>query len=206
VNDQGAAEPGVGLNPTAASLLGFLHAGELSGYELVGVAEDRIGDFWHVTRSQVYRELAVLARRGLIEAGTVGARAKRPYRLTQAGREAFAQWVARPPEMEQIRYPLLLTLAFGSWLGPEPLLEFMASHRAVHEERLAGYREKAADEHLDPYERATFAFGIRYEEAVLAWADELPVILAGAARRPAGRGQEQMGTRTLMRRPGPSMR
>ena len=33
------------LNSTAASLLGFLHDGPASGYELVGIAEDLISDF-----------------------------------------------------------------------------------------------------------------------------------------------------------------
>jgi len=167
------------LNPTAASLLGFLHAGDYSGYDLVGVAQLFIGDFWTLTRSQVYRELKALAERGLVEAGEAGPRARRPYRLTQAGRSAFAEWVAQPPGTEQIRYPLLLTISFGSWLGPERLLELVAEHRGLHEERLRSYLALDADatvEH-EPYQRATLAFGIHYERAVLAWMDELPGIL-----------------------------
>jgi DNA-binding PadR family transcriptional regulator len=172
------------LNPTAASLLGFLHAGDLSGYDLVGVAQLFIGDFWTLTRSQVYRELAALAKRGLVEAGETGPRSRQPYRITDAGRSAFAEWVAQPPGTEQIRYPLLLTLSFGSWLGPERLLQFVAEHREVHEARLSSYLDLDADATVDqePYQRATLAFGIHYERAVLAWMDELPGILT---RRPS---------------------
>ena len=165
------------VNPTAAALLGFLAEGELSGYELAKAAGEIIGDFWHVTRSQVYRELAVLSERGLIAPAGTGPRAKQPYRITEAGREAFAEWVARQPPIEQIRYPLLLTMAFGTWIGADRVLEFAQAHRAAHEERLARYRSLRDDPGLDGYTRATVAFGVRYEETVLAWMAELPAIL-----------------------------
>src|SRR5204863_4569098 len=70
------------LNPTAASLLGFLHLGDLTGYQVMQLAEMIIGDFWSLTRSQVYRELAGLAESGLIEAGEIGTRSQRPYHVT----------------------------------------------------------------------------------------------------------------------------
>ena len=167
-----------GLNPTAAALLGFLHAGELSGYELSKAAEDIIGDFWHVTRSQVYRELATLRARGLVEPTGTGPRAKRPHQITEDGRAAFTNWVAQPPQLEQIRYPLLLTMAFGAWLGADRVLEFAEAHRPAHETRLERYRSLQSDAHLDNYLQAAVAFGVRYEEAVLAWTDELPAILS----------------------------
>lgn len=168
----------IDLNPTAASLLGFLHEGEFSGYELVKVARRLIGDFWSLTQSQVYRELAVLARRGLVEVGEVGVRSRRPYRLTDAGRAAFAEWICQPPGPEQIRYPLLLTLAFGSRLPADQLLQFVADHRRLHEQRVREYRTLEATLPLDAYQRATLAFGLRYEQAVLEWMDELPGLLA----------------------------
>lgn len=166
------------LNPTAASLLGFLHAGEASGYELLGFAEAFIGDFWSLTRSQVYRELGALDERGLVVAGATGTRSRRPYTLTDAGREAFAEWMAQPPETEQIRYPLLLTLAFGAHLDTGRLLEYVERHRAAHEQRLAGYLDTEKQGGLNPYQRATMRFGIHYERAVLDWMSELPDILA----------------------------
>ncbi len=58
-----AARP---LNPTAASLLGLLHERPMTGWDLVTVPEQRIGNFWTLTRSQVYRELAAMATAGLV--------------------------------------------------------------------------------------------------------------------------------------------
>lgn len=170
------------LNPTAASLLGFLHAGEASGYELVDIAHALIGEFWSMTRSQIYRELGTLAEGQLVEAGATGARSRRPYRLTEAGRTAFAAWLAEPPDTEQIRYPLLLTMAFGAHLDTRRLLEHIATHRLDHERRLAEYLGTAAADGLDPYQHATLNFGIHYERAVLAWMDELPGLLDTTAR------------------------
>ena len=62
------------MNSTAASLLGLLDAsgGELTGGDLGRVAEVRIGQFWSLTRSQVYREIAALERDGLVVRGEDG--------------------------------------------------------------------------------------------------------------------------------------
>ena len=45
------------LNPTAASLLGYLDVGPMTGWDLNEFVRASIGNFWNVTRSQVYREL-----------------------------------------------------------------------------------------------------------------------------------------------------
>ncbi|PWU60883.1 PadR family transcriptional regulator [Micromonospora globispora] len=175
------------LNATAASLLGFLHEGPMTGWDLVTVAEQRIGGFWSLTQSQVYRELTAMAAAGLVEAGARGRRDRQPYEITDAGRAAFAEWVSRPPGAETIRFPLLLTMLFGRHLPPDRLAAFLAAHRATHAERLAGYEQAAAAlpedaDAIDPYSVATLRFGLAYERAVLDWFDALPAEL----RDPAG--------------------
>jgi DNA-binding PadR family transcriptional regulator len=170
------------LNATAASLLGFLHEGPMSGWDLAATAETVIGDFWSVTRSQVYRELGWMAEAGLIEAGEPGVRDRRPYSLTDRGREAFRDWVAREPGPETIRFPLLLTMSFGRHLDPGRLAAFVGTHRAVHAERLARYEDTAAAMDAgtpDVYSRSTLQFGIEYERAVLSWFDALPEAIRG---------------------------
>ncbi len=173
--EQGAGGPAV--NPTAASLLGFLHEGPRSGYDLHRTAVDRIGPFWSVTRSQVYRELAAMASAGLVEAVEAGARDRRPYAVTDAGREAFARWVSRTAPPEQIRHPLLLQLAFARHLPAERLAEVVAEHRAAHTAQLARYRaerEQALAAGARPVDLVTLEFGLRYEAAVVDWFATLP--------------------------------
>lgn len=188
------------LNSTAASLLGFLHYGPQTGWDLLKIAETLIGDFWSLTRSQVYRELSAMAQQGLIEAGPTGPRDRRPYSLTDEGRAAFAAWLRREPGRETIRFPLLLTLTFGRHLPPEQLAAVLARHRAEHAERLAGYEQRrreltAGEVSPDAYALATLDFGLHYERAVLDWFDALPTNLCGdpqrggsAARVPDARG------------------
>lgn len=166
------------MNATAASLLGLIEqSGELTGADLVRVAQQRIGEFWSLTRSQVYRELAVLAADGLVVSGPTGARESRPYRLTERGRAAFQAWLGQELPAETIRIPLLLAVAFGASLPPGRLAKLLDEAEAHHQARLADYR--ATDEQLrasgvDPHTRATLSFGVHYEEAVLRWFADLP--------------------------------
>ncbi|WP_421843149.1 PadR family transcriptional regulator [Mycobacterium sp.] len=175
------------LNATSASLLGFLHDGPLTGWDLVVAAQLVIGDFWSLTQSQVYRELSAMAEAGLVEAGEPGRRDRKPYTITPAGRIAFAAWLDREPGPETIRFPLLLTVAFGRHLPKEKLTAFLTTHRKVHAQRLAGYEqqianaEQATADDLDPYLLATLNFGLTYERAVLDWFDRLPPTITTSA-------------------------
>src|SRR6185295_15130019 len=56
-----------GLNPTAAALLGLLHDGPMTGGQLMAAAQRRLGPYWSMTRSQVYRELPALADAGFVK-------------------------------------------------------------------------------------------------------------------------------------------
>ncbi|MEZ0493517.1 PadR family transcriptional regulator [Kineococcus sp. TBRC 1896] len=165
-----------GVNATVGSLLGFLHEGPQSGWDLMETARARIGDFWSLTRSQVYRELTGMAEGGLIATDSTGVRDRRVYRLTDQGRATFRAWVSQPPGEENIRYPLLLTLAFARHLPPDRLAEFLATHRAVHQGRWEAYRaqdEQARTAGAGPLDLVTLDFGLRYERAVLDWFDGL---------------------------------
>lgn len=167
------------LNSTAASLLGFLHEGPMSGWDLITTAQDRIGDFWTITQSQVYRELATMDKNGLVSKGEAGARDRTPYHITDSGRSTFAEWIARHPGAETIRFPLLLTLNFGDHLAPEHLEQFVGDGREVHQRRLGRYLAEDMST-LPAHRRATLEFGITYERAVLSWFDRLPELLQQA--------------------------
>lgn len=187
------------INATAMSLLGFLHEGPLTGWSLVATAQEEIGDFWSVTQSQVYRELATMARLGLVEAGERGPRDRRPYAITDAGREAFREWLSAEPGAETIRFPLLLTVLFGRYLPAGRLGAFIDAHSSIHGARREGYLEhlreleKAPRGKVDPYALATLRFGVAYETMVLDWMAALPKELTtGSGRRrakPAGAAQ-----------------
>jgi DNA-binding PadR family transcriptional regulator len=165
------------LNATAGALLGLLRDGPRSGYDLVAAAEQVIGGFWTITRSQVYRELAALADRGLLERGQVGPRDRQPFQLTAAGQAAFRRWVNTSPEPENLRIPLLLRLTFADAIETHQLQDMLADHRAAHAQRLKEYQSldrQLASQGVPEEQRVTLAFGISYETAVLSWFDTLP--------------------------------
>ncbi|QBD75443.1 PadR family transcriptional regulator [Ktedonosporobacter rubrisoli] len=177
------------LNATAASLLGFLHEGPMSGWDLVTKAQTVIGDFWSLTPSQIYRELSSLATAGLVQAGEREQRDRRPFSITAEGRAAFAAWIIQEPSEETIRFPLLLSVSFGKYLPKEKLISFVRSQRSGHQQRLDGYRQQhsklIAQHPTDPYALAILDFGLRYEEAVLSWIDSLTESFSTAEIRAA---------------------
>jgi DNA-binding PadR family transcriptional regulator len=159
------------LNATAATLLGFLHEGPMTGFTLAKKAQEVTGEFWNVTRSQVYRELKVLAERGLVSMQATGPRDRQPYALTRAGRASFAAWIAEPPGPLVMRFPIALTVFFGRHLPPAKLREFVAAHRAHHAERLAECRALVPVVGADPHTVDVLRLGVGFHEAVIAWLD-----------------------------------
>ena len=186
------------LNGTQASLLGFLHDGERSGWELLQEIAGGLGRFWNVTTSHAYRELKALEEKGLIVAGEPGPRERRAFAITAKGRRAFAKWIEEEPGQEQIRFPLLVSLWFGEHLDPERLAHFVDGERKLRSERLASYRAAKARLPSDgehPHRRAVVQFGIRYEEAILKWLGEIEKERAPRRRSKARGNSDAMNVR-----------
>ena len=163
------------LNATAASLLGFLHRGSMSGWDLAQTVAATIGNFWNVTRSQIYRELRVLAERGYVEVGDTGPRDRVPYTITEAGREAFEAWIASDPGPDLIRSPFMLKFFFAALLDEETLRRFVDIHRAAHEQYLAYFRDLLPKiVRSDPAPAHVLRFAMVFEESLLAWLDSIP--------------------------------
>ncbi len=174
------------LNATQGSLLGFLHDEPKTGWDLVREIEAGLGRFWNVTSSHVYRELRRLEESGLVTAGPPGARERRPFAITAAGRRAFERWIDEPPDAEQIRFPLLVKLWFARHLDPDRLEGFFEGAAKDHESRLAFYRDVERTLDGEDDRTAVVRFGIAYEEAVLQWLDATaarPVVPRGGRRR-----------------------
>jgi DNA-binding PadR family transcriptional regulator len=176
------------LNATAAALLGFLHDGPRSGYDLYLVAQKEIGNFWSINQSQIYRELTALTKAGLVEPGEKEARQRQEYTLTAEGLAAFAEWTERMPDIESIRSQLLLAMYFGGRITPAHLGRILREHRRIHADRLAEYEEQRAAHDAavaegeipeDPYRMAALDYGIEYERAALRWFRRLPPNMRG---------------------------
>jgi DNA-binding PadR family transcriptional regulator len=180
------------VNSTAASLLGFLHDGPLTGWDLAARAQQVIGPFWSLTRSQVYRELGAMTQLGLVEPGPVGRRDARPYAITGAGRRAFARWVAQGPGEATMRLPLLLFVVLGGHIGPQRLGAVLREQREHQAQLLAGYLKVRKDVEsgqadADPYLAAILDYGIAAARTTIRWIDRLaPEVAARTDEREDG--------------------
>jgi DNA-binding PadR family transcriptional regulator len=165
-----------GINATAAALLGLLHEGPMTGGQLMATADRRLGAYWSMTRSQVYRELPALAELGYVKLGKPGPRASQPYALTPAGRRAFARWLAEDPGHDALRNPIALRVAFGGHQSKDQLKDLYAQAGEFHTEALAQVREQAkeAKKEGDSYLGSSLEFAVQYHKAALAWLKSVP--------------------------------
>jgi DNA-binding PadR family transcriptional regulator len=146
----------------------------MTGWDLLQQVEGGLSRFWNITSSHVYRELRVLEERHLVKAGARGVRDRVPFSITAAGRRAFKEWINRPPGVEQMRFPLLMTLWFGRHLDPSTIRQFADAAYEEHGRRLALYESVDRSARLDdPHRREVVRFGIAYERAILDWLDQI---------------------------------
>jgi DNA-binding PadR family transcriptional regulator len=159
------------INATAGSILGFLEKEAMTGWDLAAKVEEIIGDFWNVTRSQIYRELKVLAEQGLVSSMKTGPRDRQPYRITEAGRRAFRRWIAEPPGPPNMRLPLVLQVFFAEGVPAEALGKSLDDLRAYHEKRLATYRgfEKLVEPGSGSHD--ALRLGLMFQQTMIEWID-----------------------------------
>jgi DNA-binding PadR family transcriptional regulator len=165
-----------GVNSTAAALLGLLHEGPMTGGQLMAAAQRRLGAYWSMTRSQVYRELPALAEAGYVKMGKPGARSSQPYSITPAGKRAFMRWLAEPPGREALRNPVSLRVAFGSHQSAAQLSEIYRQATEHHTEAMNEARDQAKDarKNGDEFGAASLEFAAGYHRAALAWLKTVP--------------------------------
>ncbi|GAB3863000.1 PadR family transcriptional regulator [Dactylosporangium cerinum] len=165
-----------GVNATAAALLGLLHEGPMTGGQLMAAAQRRLGAYWSMTRSQVYRELPALAAAGYVKLGKPGARSSQPYAITPAGKRAFTRWLSEPAGREALRNPVALRVAFGGQQSGAQLQQVYAQASEYHNAALTEARElaKEAKKAGDEFYAASLEFAVGYHKAALAWLKGAP--------------------------------
>ena len=177
---------GSSLNPPSGAILGILSQfGPLNANALSRTAKGRIGDYWTVTRSQVYRELAALANRGFVTYGPSGPRDSRDCEITEAGREAFLSWLDQGPADDVIRFPILLTVKFARFFAPSQ------HHVPKDWDMLTRYNDLVLfDTKTDPFEMQNLALeGAKYRDLLLALNRKTNALIASEIGTDDGREQ-----------------
>jgi PadR family transcriptional regulator AphA len=166
------------------AVLGLLDVEPGSGYALLQRFRNSLGFFWQTTHQQLYKELHALHAEGLVECEEVtqaGKPDKKIYSLTAAGGAELDRLLADAAGPTKIKDPLLVKLFAGRRLDAAALCAELDTHRREHEQTLATYRllQQTIAE-LPARRRAryhhpelTLRLGIRFEEAWLAWCEEV---------------------------------
>ena len=102
------------------ALLGLLAEEPASGYDLTRKFERALQRYaWHAQHSQIYPELNRLADEGLVAVVAEGARGRRTYAITDAGRADLRDWMLNPPDVFVVRNEFVLRLFLLTALDPE---------------------------------------------------------------------------------------
>ncbi len=106
------------------ALLGLLSGEPMNGYTIKALFDESIRFVWQAELSQIYRELGILQKEGLVSS-TIQQQSDRPnkrmYAITEEGRRAFDAWLRAVPEQLAMpkRDEMMLRLFFGSLAGED---------------------------------------------------------------------------------------
>jgi PadR family transcriptional regulator AphA len=166
---------------TVESLLGVLSLGPKSGYEMRQMMERSTANFWSESFGQIYPALKSMVKDGLVtvEDKSGGARAKKVYRLTDAGERRLRRWLGLPAKAQVRRNELLLKVFFGDKAERGAIAAQVVAERERCEDELQHFEASLLRMEMEhplhpamPYWRMAVRCGILHTKATMAWCDE----------------------------------
>ncbi|HEX2939305.1 MAG TPA: helix-turn-helix transcriptional regulator [Ruminiclostridium sp.] len=107
-------------------VLGILAHMPQTGYTIKKWIEQEYSHFWQESFGQIYPTLKKLVTEGLAvssdDTETRNGRGQIVYSITDAGRKELSDWLREEPEIEKLRYEILLKVSFGENTEPKVLL------------------------------------------------------------------------------------
>jgi DNA-binding PadR family transcriptional regulator len=163
------------LGVPAYVVLGMVHLGARSGYEIKQKVDNSTRFFWTISQAQIYPSLQLLADAGLItgRADPQGMRPRRVYETTEAGEEALRDWLTRDePIPFELRDIGLLKVFFADALDREQALALVRDLRRRSKDMVAALRAieplaKDTEAEGNFYPHLTLRLGIAYHQAII---------------------------------------
>ncbi|GAB1646352.1 PadR family transcriptional regulator [Krasilnikovia sp. MM14-A1259] len=118
------------------AVLGLLAEKPASGYDLLRQFETSLAMVWPAQQSQVYGELGKLSEAGLIEVTGTGARNRREYGITDAGRAELRDWLTDADLDQPFRSAALLRVFFLWTLSRQEGTAYLERFARLNHERL----------------------------------------------------------------------
>lgn len=104
-------------------LLGLMAKRPQTGYSIKKSIENEFRHFWQESYGQIYPTLKILVDQGFTESSETDAiqngRRTITYTITENGRVELRRWLAEAPDVEKLRYEILLKVSFGTATEPE---------------------------------------------------------------------------------------
>lgn len=169
------------------ALLALLDEKPSHGYELKSRFSDALGPLWPLREAQIYNNLRILERDGLVvldEQDTQdGGAERKPYCVTDTGRAALTDWLESPVrESRKLKDDFYLKLSILAATGSEDRLwNLLWQQREVVLQRLRELEPALAQAEADgeALNASLLEGAILHTEADLAWLDRCEERLLG---------------------------
>ncbi|MBX5442725.1 MAG: PadR family transcriptional regulator [Solirubrobacteraceae bacterium] len=178
----------VRLTPFSFTILVLVGRGGAGPHDLRRMAE--IGRvYWDAAPSQWYAEPKRLAKLGLLTARKEPGRTRERthYELTDAGREAIAEWARTPAPLPRIQNEPIVRLLAADLVDPAAVLEGLRALSAEIDAAAEGVERSRAGAGDLPARRHLLEVNHRYAERLLAlqreWLAEAEAVLSGGGDR-----------------------
>ena len=169
-------------------ILGMLARTSLTGYNMRKWIESEYTHFWQMSFGQIYPTLKRLVAQGLAEKASdgngVNGRGQIVYSITASGRDVLSEWLGKEPDIEKLRYEILLKISFGNHTRPDVLLghldDFIKRNEALLQNMnhyLQLFDSLGVQEQNTTYSRLTALCGKSLYSAMRDWAVEAKQII-----------------------------
>jgi PadR family transcriptional regulator, regulatory protein AphA len=121
------------------AILGFLQYRPLSGYDLKAEFDFSLQESWPADQSHIYRTLARLAEKELIETELVRQDSRpdrKVYHITRKGREELLRWLSAPALNKDVRLAQLIQIFFSAHLADDQLIKLFEGLSEIVRKRL----------------------------------------------------------------------
>lgn len=171
-------------------ILGMLARMPQTGYTIKKWIESEYSHFWQESFGQIYPTLKELVADGLAVTSDstqpVNGRGRIVYSITEAGAKELSDWLSEEPEIEKLRYEILLKVSFGEHTEPEVLIGHLDNFIRRNEKLVKDmqgyialcdqYKERGTD---CTYSRLTALCGVYVYSAMKDWAVEAKKTISG---------------------------
>ncbi|WP_242953644.1 PadR family transcriptional regulator [Clostridium merdae] len=153
-----------------------------TGYTIKKWIENEYSYFWQESYGQIYPTLKKLVAEGYAncepEAKFENGRGQIIYQITDAGRLELTNWLKKEPQIEKLRYEILLKISFGKNAETQTLLthldEFKTRNKRLVQE-MNSYMvqmDERSEEVECFYSQLTALCGVYVYSAMEKWAEE----------------------------------